>query len=89
MAVSRTAIIAGNWKMNYGPRQASSFAAEILPALQRLEQARKDGFWLAGYISYEAGHIFEEKLRHFVRVAAHEPMPDGLKEKLAGLRTVD
>lgn len=41
-------------------------AAEILPALQRLEQARKDGFWLAGYISYEAGHIFEEKLRHLI-----------------------
>ncbi|MBB4143912.1 aminodeoxychorismate synthase component I [Rhizobium rhizoryzae] len=41
-------------------------AAEILPAIQRLEQARKDGFWLAGYISYEAGHIFEEKLRHLI-----------------------
>lgn len=41
-------------------------AAEILPALQRLEQARKDGFWLAGYISYEAGHNFEEKLRHLI-----------------------
>jgi triosephosphate isomerase len=36
MAVSRTAIIAGNWKMNYGPRQASSFAAEIVPALDVL-----------------------------------------------------
>ncbi|HEX4717781.1 MAG TPA: zf-HC2 domain-containing protein [Thermoleophilaceae bacterium] len=32
---------------------------------------------------------FEEKLRHFVRVAAHEPMSDGLKEKLAGLRSAD
>ncbi len=29
---------------------------------------------------------FEERLRHFVRVAADEPMPDGLREKLAGLR---
>ncbi|HLG77453.1 MAG TPA: triose-phosphate isomerase [Ktedonobacteraceae bacterium] len=36
MAVSRTAIIAGNWKMNYGPRQASSFAVEILPELGRV-----------------------------------------------------
>ncbi len=36
MAVSRTAIIAGNWKMNYGPKQASSFAAEIVPALDGL-----------------------------------------------------
>ncbi|GLV58119.1 triose-phosphate isomerase [Dictyobacter sp. S3.2.2.5] len=33
MATSRTAIIAGNWKMNLGPQQASSFAREILPAL--------------------------------------------------------
>jgi anti-sigma factor RsiW len=30
---------------------------------------------------------FEEKLRGFVRVAADEPMSDGLKEKLAGLRS--
>src|SRR5579884_3393128 len=36
MAVSRTAIIAGNWKMNYGPAQASSFAMEIVPALNAL-----------------------------------------------------
>jgi anti-sigma factor RsiW len=32
---------------------------------------------------------FEEKLRGFVRVAADEPMSDGLKEKLAGLRSAD
>jgi anti-sigma factor RsiW len=30
---------------------------------------------------------FEAKLRHFVRVAAEEPMSDGLKARLAGLRT--
>ncbi len=30
---SRTAIIAGNWKMYYGPMQASSFVKEILPEL--------------------------------------------------------
>ena len=33
---SRTAIIAGNWKMFYGPMQASSFAKEILPELGML-----------------------------------------------------
>lgn len=33
MATSRTVIIAGNWKMNMGPQQASSFAREIIPAL--------------------------------------------------------
>jgi hypothetical protein len=30
---------------------------------------------------------FEEKLRVFVRVAVEEPMSDGLKERLAGLRS--
>ena len=28
-------------------------ADEVLPALERLERARTDGAWLAGYISYE------------------------------------
>ena len=36
MAHIRTAIIAGNWKMNYGPRQAAEFAQEILPALEQV-----------------------------------------------------
>ena len=36
MVVTRTAIIAGNWKMNYGPREASSFATEIIPALGKV-----------------------------------------------------
>ncbi|HYL43256.1 MAG TPA: triose-phosphate isomerase [Ktedonobacteraceae bacterium] len=35
---SRTAIIAGNWKMNYGPRQAASFAREIVPVLGEMVQ---------------------------------------------------
>src|SRR5260370_10383477 len=30
---SRITIIAGNWKMHYGPRQASRFASEIVPEL--------------------------------------------------------
>lgn len=30
---------------------------------------------------------FEERLRVFVRVSVEEPMSDGLKEKLAGLRS--
>ena len=30
---------------------------------------------------------FEEQLRHFVRVAAEEPMPPGLRERLSQLRT--
>lgn len=31
----RTAIIAGNWKMHYGPDQAAKFASEIVPELGR------------------------------------------------------
>ncbi len=30
---TRIAMIAGNWKMNYGPKQASSFAQEIVPQI--------------------------------------------------------
>jgi anti-sigma factor RsiW len=30
---------------------------------------------------------FEERLRHFVRVAVDEPMPEGLRDRLAGLRS--
>jgi len=30
---------------------------------------------------------FEEHLRHYVRVAADEPMSDGLREKLVGMRS--
>ncbi|MCQ1571090.1 aminodeoxychorismate synthase component I [Neorhizobium galegae] len=41
-------------------------AAEVLPALRRLEDARLAGQWLAGYISYETGYVFEDKLRHLI-----------------------
>lgn len=30
---SRTAIIAGNWKMHYGPKEAANFAREIVPEI--------------------------------------------------------
>ncbi len=33
MTSSRTAIIAGNWKMHYGPKRAASFAAEVVPQI--------------------------------------------------------
>ena len=34
----RTAIIAGNWKMYYGPKKAASFAREIVPELGQVVQ---------------------------------------------------
>jgi triosephosphate isomerase len=39
---SRTAIIAGNWKMYYGPMQASNFASEIVPELGLLMQQHRN-----------------------------------------------
>ncbi len=36
--------------------------AEFFAALQRMEDAKAAGKWLAGYISYEAGYLFEDKL---------------------------
>ncbi len=41
-------------------------AEDVLPAFARLEEARRAGKWLAGYVSYEAGYVFEEKLRPLV-----------------------
>ncbi len=34
----------------------------VLPALERLEAARKAGKWIAGWMSYEAGYALEEVL---------------------------
>ncbi|MCM2290871.1 aminodeoxychorismate synthase component I [Allorhizobium sp. BGMRC 0089] len=41
-------------------------AAEIRPALARLDAARQEGLWLAGFITYEAGFVFEDKLRPLI-----------------------
>jgi para-aminobenzoate synthetase component 1 len=41
-------------------------AAEILPAFARMEKAHRAGKWLAGYLSYEAGYVFEEKLARYI-----------------------
>ncbi|WHA39775.1 aminodeoxychorismate synthase component I [Agrobacterium larrymoorei] len=39
-------------------------ADEFLPALARMQKARDAGKYLAGYMSYEAGYLFEPKLAH-------------------------
>lgn len=67
-------------------------AAEVLPALRRLEEARLAGQWLAGYISYETGYVFEEKLRPLIVDDRPTPLiamgifdkPSGNKHPLAG-----
>ena len=35
---------------------------DFFPALAELDRARTEGKWLAGYVSYEAGYLFEPKL---------------------------
>lgn len=37
-------------------------AAEVLPALEALDRARRDGYWTAGFLSYEAGYALEPRL---------------------------
>ncbi len=40
--------------------------------LARAEKARRDGFWLAGYMAYEAGYLLEPKLKPL--------LPEGLQQ---------
>jgi para-aminobenzoate synthetase component I len=47
--------------------------ADFFYALDRLEQAHREGFWLAGYLSYEAGHLFEPRLEGLAMDGADTP----------------
>lgn len=49
-------------------------AGEVLPAFERLEVARRSGKWLAGFVSYEAGYVFEDKLRPLVEDGRETPL---------------
>ncbi|NML72619.1 aminodeoxychorismate synthase component I [Rhizobium sp. S-51] len=49
-------------------------AGEVLPAFERLEEARRNGRWLAGYVSYEAGYVFEEKLKPLIAESRETPL---------------
>ncbi|MEO8245070.1 MAG: aminodeoxychorismate synthase component I [bacterium] len=42
-------------------------AEDVLPALRQLDAARASGKWLAGYLSYEAGLVFEPRLAGFLK----------------------
>lgn len=53
------------------------------------EEVREAKEHLAACPHCEKRFRFEVTLRHFVRVAASEPMSDELKAKLAGLRTIE
>ena len=49
-------------------------ANEVEPALAQLEAHRKAGKWLAGYLSYEAGFVFEPKLRPLIKAGRETPL---------------
>jgi para-aminobenzoate synthetase component 1 len=49
-------------------------AAEVFVALTRMEEAKASGKWLAGYMSYEAGHLFEDKLAPFATENRETPL---------------
>ena len=48
--------------------------AQFFDALDRMEEAKRQGQWLAGYIAYEAGHLFEEKLAPFAEENRETPL---------------
>ena len=47
--------------------------ADFLASLDRLQEAQRAGHWLAGYISYEAGHLFEPRLEKLARDGSETP----------------
>lgn len=57
---------------------------EVAPALDRLDAARSDGAWVAGWMAYEAGAAFEPRLAGVWRgegpLLAFGVFPEGLRE---------
>jgi para-aminobenzoate synthetase component 1 len=48
--------------------------AEFRRGLAELDAAHRAGKWIAGYMSYEAGHLFEEKLTPFAEENRETPL---------------
>ena len=48
--------------------------AEFRRGLSELDAARRAGKWLAGYMAYEAGHLFEAKLTPFAEENRETPL---------------
>ncbi|OWV66312.1 aminodeoxychorismate synthase component I [Rhizobium sp. R339] len=48
--------------------------AEFFAGLVRMEEAKAEGKWLAGYMAYEAGYLFEEKLASFADENRETPL---------------
>ena len=47
---------------------------EFFAGLLRMEEAKAEGKWLAGYMAYEAGYFFEEKLAPFAGEHRETPL---------------
>ncbi len=48
--------------------------AEFIAGLARMEEAKAAGKWLAGYMAYEAGYLFEEKLETLLPEGRETPL---------------
>ena len=48
--------------------------AEFFAGLIRMEEAKAEGKWLAGYMGYEAGYLFEKKLASFADENRETPL---------------
>lgn len=47
---------------------------DFIPALERIEEARSMGRWLAGYISYEAGYLLDPALENLLPSGRKAPL---------------
>lgn len=58
------------------PREilAASTAAELDLAFEKAEAARRAGKWIAGYLSYEAGYLLEDKLKPLLPESRRVPL---------------
>jgi para-aminobenzoate synthetase component 1 len=48
--------------------------ASLMSGLQRIEAARHAGKWIAGFMSYEAGYLFEQKLAPLAGIDGETPL---------------
>ncbi|MBX9455657.1 MAG: aminodeoxychorismate synthase component I [Rhizobium sp.] len=47
---------------------------EFFAGLVAMETARKQGKWLAGFMAYEAGYLFETRLAHYAALGRETPL---------------
>lgn len=67
---------AGQTTLFAGPSEVITARSKgaFFEGLTALEKAHAEGKWLAGYMSYEAGHLFEDKLAPFAEDGRETPL---------------